>query len=641
MLNKQKIQLLKCLIDNKDVSIDELSILLNLKHRMIYEYINNLNWLLKTNQLCLIEVKDKICNLKLSIEDFELLISKTDYLFSQEERINFICFDVIVFQNLRVIDNYCELFKLSKNTIAQDFIKLKKRLQTYQLKLDFNKEFKYSIKGNSENKRKLVIDYIWNYIMVNDQIINNKLFDLSQIKNQDVFDCVVNINNKIGKKYSKKYLEFLELYLSTLKIYYQKNEFISIDDNDKKVLVNVNEYKYSKQLIKILIDSKQYKSYCDEEYYLTILLTSGNVIKSSYHDSDYFKNLNSIILTFLLEIEKNEYLFFFDKDSLMQDLINHLIPVYYRTRFNLKFNIDYIDVVKEKYKKMFNITKKHIHIIENFWNIKFNNDEIALLSLYIVSNVEGTNTYNNKVSAILVTNEGLSVYRILQMELENIFANLEIINILNDDEFLKYEKFNHNYDLILSSIHLTNVDYVKINNILTNKNKKEISEKIQLILNKRASENINLEKVLLKEHINLFDLKNLDWIAATRLCCQPLIETNHINKFYVDAIINNISNFNAVIHLSDNIAMLHASFKDGVNKLGFSINFFKTNVNFPSKKKFNTTIIVVLAPIDNEKHIQPMLELISFLKDNKHIEKIKKLKDANSIYEYLMKQKDK
>lgn len=633
MLNKIKIDLIKHLIENKKASIVEISDYLNIKTRMCYVYVNEINYLLEKNNKKTIGVDKSYLYLDLSLNELDELIKNNLYLFSQDERVEFICFDIIVFDHKYLIDDYAEIFEVSKSTIASDFKKAKNKLKEFDLKIKFSFDKKYQIVGEQINIRRFIIYYISWFIMKNSESVISRLFNMVEIKNQTIIDELLVINKV--KKYSESYFSFLMFYISVLVKLYEKKNFIKIDDSNKKLLNSIQEFKLSNNIFNLIFNNPDDKNY-DERYYLTILLSSGNIFseeKSFLRSND----LMLVISTMISNIESSNYIFFCDKDVLISDLINHLIPTYYRIKFSLNIKINYADVIKQKYSFFFEIVKKNIYLIEEFLKVKFSDDEIALVTLYFASNLLTNKNKNNKVKTIVVSNEGLNFHRILKVELENIFLNIDIVKIINLNELKNISK---DYDLILSTVTLnTDKEYVKIHSILSEKNKLEIDQKIKSILNKRIHKNVSVNKVLKKEFINIFDIEDLDWVESIQLASKTLIDNKRIEQEYVNAIINNINKFNSIIRLSENIAMPHASFNDGVNKLSFSFNVFKKPVVFPDKLESKIKLIIILAPIDNEKHIKPMFDIVDILKDESNVNKILEMSDSKEIYNFLVERK--
>lgn len=632
MLNKIKVDILNYLIKNEKVSFDDISFHLNIKNRMIYNYIDEINFILEKNKINKIKIKKGILESKLTNIDLDKLVLNSTYLFSLEERIIFLCFDIILFKNKNDIENYADILNVSKNTIINDFKKIKKILDSYSLILKFDHSLKYEIIGDELRKREFLISIIVDFICIYNNIFVEKLLNINSYINKNIKLELNKINNEIGKKLSNNYLIFLEYYLSMLLIYYKKKNFILIDDIDKNVLSKSVEYKHANKLLsKIMFDGNLPS---DEIYYLTILLTSGNVVNEYNHFIEDSNELKKCINQFLLTIELNTYLFFVDKSNLIKDIYNHLIPAYYRIKFNLDVSKGYVDLVKKKYKRFFDITKNNIYVIEDFLKIKFNENEIAFITLYLASSIISNSNSIDKIKTIIVTNEGINIYRILKIELEKIFINLDIVKIVDYDVFVNEKE---KYDLVLSSIDLDYKDYIKINNILNEHDKKNIDKKIKIILSEKEKSILHLSSIFFERHINIFRDYKFDWKEAIKHSSNILLKENKISQKYIDQMITNILENKAVVVLGDKIAMPHATSKDGVNEIAFSFNVFKNEIVFPNKNKSKINIIIILAPIDSEKHITPMLELINVLQEKSNIKKIMNSCSKKEIYNILVK----
>ncbi|MEG1009069.1 MAG: PRD domain-containing protein [Clostridia bacterium] len=253
-------------------------------------------------------------------------------------------------------------------------------------------------------------------------------------------------------------------------VYYLQNKFIKISEADKQFIQNTKELEFAYKITKVLTTNYENN---DEVYYIAILLLAGNVI------TNYSKNISLInlcrdgLVKMLNSIEQNNYLFFKDKEQLISGIINHLVPAYYRLKFNLKVEYEYINSVKVKYKDFYLITKNNIKYLEEVLHVNFNDDEILLISLYIVSNLLSDIDSIKKIKTVIVSNEGVNICNILKLEIEKTFYNLDIVDILSVAELNLYCK---HYDLILSFVDIKKPNFIKIKSILTNNDKKRINE---------------------------------------------------------------------------------------------------------------------------------------------------------------------
>lgn len=629
MINKLKIELLILIKENSNISLEEICKLKKIKSRNLYNHVKDINDFLKINNFNIIENNNGKFSINLNLAKFNQLIQKKFYLFSQKERIDFICFDVVVFNKNKSLQNYSDFFMVSKSTIISDFNLLKKKLEINNLQLIFNNKTGYKIIGDQLIVRNLIINYINTYTINDNYLFLREMFDIGFWENKIILKLILEFENFLNTKFTSSYFLFLKRYLSILHTYYLQNNFIEISDEDKQFIQNTKELDFASKIIKVL--TPNYNN--DEVYYIAILLLAGNVI------TNYSKNISLInlckegLVKMLNSIEQNHYLFFHNKDQLIDSIINHLVPAYYRVKFNLKVDYEYIHSVKSKYKEFYLITKTNIKHLEKILKVHFNDDEILLISLYVVSNLLTNIDSIKRIKTIIVSTEGLNISHILKLEIEKTFLNLDVVDILYFDEIDSYDK---HYDLILSFYDLKKPNYIKIKNILTNSDKKKINEWVANFLLKENRESLKIKNVLKKNYIQILN-GDYDWKTSIQISAQPLIDNSIIFQSYVNAMIENIVKYKACIILRNDIAMPHASFQDGVQELGFSFNVLKKPVIFPGKNPYKIKIIIILAPVNNDKHIRPMLELVECLKNEKKINEILKAQTSKQIYEIISK----
>lgn len=640
MWTKNKIDLVKLIIKNHNLTVEEIATIFKLKERQIYTYIQEINYFLKQNKKPLIEsTKQKGLTFSLTFEELKKIINKDEYYFSQDERISFICFDILLSNQEKQIDNYIDLFSLSRNTILLDIKKINDFLKKFNLKFSVKNTY-FSISGNEISKRYFFINYISSYLLKYEDFIIKKLFSLFVIKNKQIQDILDDYNKEINIKGNENYYSFILMYLSILKTYYEKKSFIEISQNDKEVIGKSKYFKNVLKLTKYLLEENckgiNSKEFENEKYYLTIILASGNLennTSSTFKHKFLYSNLMDAIKEMLLNIEKTTFMFFYDKDELAKGICNHLILSYYRIKY-LPVNFEYVEVIKQKYLIIFDVALKNIGYIEDVLKIKFPDDEIALVALYLANNLFTNIQDRNKVKAVILSDGTINI---LKNEVENNFLNVSVIKECTIDEF---EKFDEPFDLLLTSINFNfknELNVLKINKILTDEDKKRIEKAVNEIIEDKATINNHLLDILEDKFINIFTQKVDDWKEAIKLSAQPLLDNGYITLEYVNAMIDNISKYNTVITLSNHVVMPHASFRDGVKKLGFSLNIFKNKINFPGEPN-KISIVLILAPIDKDSHVKPMFQFLDFLEKKHNVKELLGSKDSKQIYELISKQ---
>ena len=125
-----------------------------------------------------------------------------------------------------------------------------------------------------------------------------------------------------------------------------------------------------------------------------------------------------------------------------------------------------------------------------------------------------------------------------------------------------------------------------------------------------------LNKLLTKQTIQIVH-KVTDWKAAIRLASTPLVENGSVNTSYVEAMIDNVVELGPYIVIAPQIALPHARPEQGVNLVGMSMLCLDESVSFSDKKEHDVRLLVVLAAVDNESHLQALMQLSELLSEPK------------------------
>lgn len=137
-----------------------------------------------------------------------------------------------------------------------------------------------------------------------------------------------------------------------------------------------------------------------------------------------------------------------------------------------------------------------------------------------------------------------------------------------------------------------------------------------------------------KNLINIFNDK-YDWKTSGYKAAEMLLDNDYITKEFIKAMIGYVEEFGPYIVLAPGIALFHGRPEDGVNKEGVSFNLFKKGVEFGVPEKDPVYLIFVLAPIDNESHIDLLTKISEILSDNILVNKLKECETIDEIYELL------
>lgn len=640
MWNKNKVDLMKLLIKNDVTGIEELSNALDLKKRTIYFYVKEINDLLKKYKLNLI--KNKWNEGFIFDGDFELiekLVEKEFYLFSHEERLGYICFDSLINGTKKTLLEYANIFGVSKNTIFLDVQKGPSLMAQYNLKFSFDKEKNVCIDGIEIQKRCFLIHYINDFVLANEEFVVGKLFKVKEIRSSEVINVVRNIVDEFKKLdlyINDKYFKFLISYLSILKIYYRTNPKSSISI-PSVIIENVKKTPYwneCNEIFKYFYGDQDLES---EKCYLVLLMTSGSISDNGQFSKlvlsnkieNFASKLNEVVETFVNKIEINSLIFFNNKERLIQNIINHILRSYLRIKYVL-VSSEYLKV-KDEYKFIFNFVKDNISVLEEFLEVKMFNDEIALVSLYFISDLFFNR--NSKIKIAVILSPHHNIESLIEKQLLNSFANLEIHNITNLKDFINSK---NKYDLVLSAIDLPkNINYLRIGKVLFDNDKKDIRTKIQKILKEKAINNIHYKDMMHLECFNIIEEEIQSFEHAINKSCELLLKEKKIDNKFVTEVINNFNKYNHVHRLSKNALLIYGPFQNKKNKLSYSFNYFKKSSNFYFGKN-RIDFVVVLVPIDSDSHLESVKFIKDLVSDTKLAEKVNKCKNVKDFAELIL-----
>ncbi|MDR1902625.1 MAG: PTS sugar transporter subunit IIA [Treponema sp.] len=108
-----------------------------------------------------------------------------------------------------------------------------------------------------------------------------------------------------------------------------------------------------------------------------------------------------------------------------------------------------------------------------------------------------------------------------------------------------------------------------------------------------------------------------DWRGAVKVSGDKLIQNGIIEARYIQNMIKAVEELGPYIAIAPGVAIAHAKPEDGVIKTGIAITILKTPVNFGHTENDPISVIVTLAALDHDAHIDAMGDLMDVL-ENKY-----------------------
>src|SRR5699024_5128825 len=259
---------------------------------------------------------------------------------------------------------------------------------------------------------------------------------------------------------------------------------ISIDRIKKNYIVNQEEQKYeleknTKKLIKKIEHEFKIQLPEFEKNYIDIHIKSiqqNNMNKIEYSDERQ-SNDNKEFIKFR-ELTKDILSDLNPDEELIEDLTVHLKSAVNRLGNNISIRNPYLEQIKSNFIFAFEQSKRLIFELEDDFDIKFDEDEIAYITIHIQSFFERTKN-NDIKDIILVCSSGYGTSKLLEQRIKNYFRDK--INIVATIGINQLSKMNLNNKLIVTTVPITDssINSVYVNPLLTQKDISKIQNYIK------------------------------------------------------------------------------------------------------------------------------------------------------------------
>ncbi|MHD0316558.1 PTS sugar transporter subunit IIA [uncultured Fusobacterium sp.] len=399
-LNRKDIKLLEK-INNNIFPISSLAEKYNVSERNIRYSIENINFYLKKMKLP--EIMIKKGNLEFSIADIELekfveVLDMSMYVFSQEERAEYILINYLFRDNVKISEMEADL-KVSRTTIKKDIKDLENYLAEFELYF-YRDENKMDIAGKEKKLRHLKLLKMLDHIEIkNREIVFIRKKYISEKEEQKIIaeyvkgydirriaDVIDEIEDKLEAHFTDEFKNVIGIYLiATFERI--KNGHIITQKNNSDFLRKLEEYKKIKEVLEKVIDKNhEYEMLHLTEYFLSGYYNdtfSENILILERFISRVLENMDIEIGTHLLK-----------ERELIDKLMKYLLPAIYRIKNNFYLNktLDFSEINIEIFTKVKEIIKKNDHYLKE----PLRDEEIFYVSKYIEEYLEEKK--NKKIS---------------------------------------------------------------------------------------------------------------------------------------------------------------------------------------------------------------------------------------------------
>ncbi len=143
-------------------------------------------------------------------------------------------------------------------------------------------------------------------------------------------------------------------------------------------------------------------------------------------------------------------------------------------------------------------------------------------------------------------------------------------------------------------------------------------------------EAMTIEALVKRENVQIVDHVDT-WEEAIHVAVTPLVTGGYVEARYIDGIIENTHELGPYYVICPDLALLHARPEQGVISQQLALTVLRTPVRFKPEGP-DVRVLVTLAAVDADSHIEAMKRLAMLLSNPKNIEALAESADADEAY---------
>lgn len=665
------------LVRKKVVSEEELLEKFNISVRQLSYSIEMINEQLSMEKLSEIEKKDGYYYSSLDSSAYFLLDKELkNIFFPKEDRIKLILLMILTRTEPLSLDHFSIDLKISKNTALTYVKKAKIYLAENDLNLEFDRKDGYRILGDEWDKRIVLYRSINKLYKQYGEKIVSELMETTGRYINDVKQDIVTIENYLNIKYVDEEFYPLIHFISAIVLRVKQGKVVEARNiHDKKEIEGTVIYQSLNYLT-----SKLSILPTDEKEFIALQLLSTNVRNNNTLAKKDLPLLENALWEFLTEFEASTFLVLKDKKELLQKLINHFRPAYYRIKYNISVENVLYDRIRSEYRVLHNFVCDSISPLEKFFQTKISDEEIAYITLFIGGHLIEKNAgdFEDKViKAVILCPNGISMSNLIEKTLKELFPEFLFYPTSSVRE---YQDFRLPHDIVFSTVpvysskrtyiiddipskseqielrqhvlkEMFQLDFTGVNsedilsivkNHTTIKNEGQLKDELNSLILKGKSlpdksdpyqilENNRLVDLLSKNRIVISE-EELEWGEALKKLSNVLINNGTISSEYREVLLHEYLNMPSFILLRRRVALPHLDPNLIEQQLGVSLLVAKGGILYDSQI---IHLVILLTTPDKTSHLGTLYDINEIANDKKITDELSKLCSAEQVIQRI------
>ncbi|GAB3804352.1 BglG family transcription antiterminator [Virgibacillus kimchii] len=591
---------------------------------------------------------------------------------SEQQRMYMVVMMVLSQDDLS-LNHFTDGLKVSKNTVLADLKRAQHLAEQFGLGIRYSRRDGYLLEGKEFHVRRLLIHVVGKLLdMPNGDERLRELAGIKQAEVKDLHERIELVEQKLNLQFTDEKIAIMPYILLLVMRRIMKGDTITSFSIDYEALSDTKEYAATEE---ILYDMKEIPT--GERLFITLHLLTMNVHSSAFLTDDATPDLKQAVDDMLRLFEKKAIIFFQDRAQLLNKLLLHIRPAYYRIKYELTELHDNHHLVSKEYMELHHLVQQSTQPLEDLIGKKIPENETVYLTMLIGGWLARQgDSIQEKIKAVVVCPKGVSVSRLMFSELRDLFPEFIFLDSLSVREFNHYEL---DYDIVFSPVSLdTNKKLFKASSFLEREEKTLLRKQVMLemygyiptemdidelmeIIKKEAdikdenklradlhryihrdedasikkkediTRSLTLRDLITPETITLKKSAG-SWEEAIKIAAEPLIANGAIQPAYVDAMIH-LYEKDPYIVIGPNFAIPHAAPDEGVNEVSMSLLRLEEGVAFTEDYLIN--IIVVIAAEDKQKHLKALMQLMKLAGSEEDRTALVKADSEDDIYEII------
>lgn len=457
ILDKKSYDLLSYLIRLKEAeTVMEISAALGQSRRKIYYHLDKINEALPSHVAQIVSYPRVGILLnseqKAACQQFLNEVADYHYVMKGDERRSLSAIYIAVATERVTLDKLMMINDVSRNTILNDLAELREELSSYNNKIQLHAT---KAKGYYFDCHPMaLIQYLYKVLAGVYQGGNSSFIEL--------FDHKLSETQGLSAYFSKEVLDYFHEYLFLSQASLGKT--INIQDSQFMLQIlpfillsyrNMQLHSETKTALKrdfnLIWKRKEYqiaKALASELYHnfklhlddievgmIAMLMLSFRKDQDHHVESQDYEQMRATIGDFIDQLELRYQLHFTHKKDLLRQLTRHCKALVYRKAYGI-FSINPLtDHIKEKYEELFAMAQSCAVILEQAWQIRLTDDDVAYLTIHLGGELRHSHADWDKTKLVIVSDDGIGIQKLLLKQCQRYLPNCQIEAVFTTEQY--------------------------------------------------------------------------------------------------------------------------------------------------------------------------------------------------------------